>query len=117
MKAFIISLAVVLGIFTLSLIYSFYIGNLTSSLIKDAEAIEIDTKSVQDFCDRWEKVQFVMKIASSHKETHRIDEVLTVLQEKVKNKTEGGFYEEKRLLIEYLHQIKEDESISLDSIV
>lgn len=117
MKAFVISLVVLVMMLTLTVFNSLYIINVTNSLIGDAETLKIEDGSVFDFQEKWEKVQFLIRLSSSHKETHRIDEVLGVLEEKARNKTENGFCEERALLVEYITQIQEDEKVSLDSII
>ncbi|MBE6674784.1 MAG: DUF4363 family protein [Ruminococcaceae bacterium] len=117
MKAFVISLVVLTLILAATIFNSIYIFDVTSSLIDCAESLKIDDDSVFAFKEKWEKVQFLIRLSSSHKETHRIDEVLGVLEEKVNNKTENGFVEERALLIEYITQIQEDEKVSIDSII
>ena len=117
MKAFIIS-ALVLGvILCLAVINSVFIYNVTNSLIEDAESMNLNNESVYEFKRRWEDVQAFIKITSSHKETHRIDEAIGVLVAKKEYNIENEFEEEKALLIEYLIQIQEDETVSFDSII
>lgn len=117
MKAFVISLSILILMVALTVLNSVCIVNITNSLIKEAEMLEVDAHSVSSFAKKWERSQLLIKLSSSHKETHRIDEVLEVLTEKARNKTENGFWEERALLIEYIIQIREDETVSLDSII
>jgi hypothetical protein len=117
MKAFIISVSTLGLILCLAIINSIYIYNVTNSLIADAEGLRVDDESVIEFKERWEGLQTIIKITSSHKETHRIDEVVGVLFAKKENGTVNGFEEEKALLVEYLVQIQEDERVSLDSVI
>ena len=117
MKAFIIS-ALVLGvILCLAVINSVFIYNVTNSLIADAEGLRVGDESLIEFKERWEELQTIIKITSSHKETHRIDEAIGVLVAKKEYNIENEFEEEKALLIEYLIQIQEDETVSFDSII
>ncbi len=117
MKAFVISVIVLALILFLAIFNSIYIYNVTNSLIDDAESLNAENESVVEYAKQWERLQPFIKITSSHKETHRIDEVIGVLTAKAKSHTVSGFEEEKALLIEYLIQIQEDERVSFDSII
>ena len=117
MKAFVISTIVLILILLLAIFNSIYIYNVTNSLIAEADELSINDESVKEYKKRWETLQPFIKITSSHKETHRIDEVLGVLAAKAKGKISSGFEEEKSLLIEYLIQIQEDERVTFDSII
>lgn len=117
MKAFVISLIVLFSFVALTIINAIYINNVTADFIEKAQGLGVGDCSVEDFIKGWEKHEPFIKISTSHKETHRIDEVLSVLERKSKNHTRNGFDEERALLIEYLTQIKEDETVSLDSII
>jgi len=117
MKAFIVSLSVILTIFVLTIVNSVYISHTTDTLINDAKLLNINDDSVQSFAELWEKKQFIIRISSSHDETHKIDEVLAVLKSKVNEGDASGFCEERALLVEYLTQIHEDETVSFDSII
>lgn len=117
MKSFIISLAVVISIFLLTIFNSIYINEAIDELTVSASKLTPTESSINQLISQWDKVGFAIRLSSSHKETHRIDEALEVLLAKVKSDTVAGFYEERALLIEYLHQIKEDESVSFESII
>ncbi len=117
MKAFIISLSIVLVIFALTVINSIYVHNTTNKLIEEAQNLKVENDSVEQFYKLWEETQFAIRLSSSHDETHKIDEVLGVLSAKAKEGDPSGFCEERALLVEYLKQIQEDEKISLDSII
>ena len=117
MKTFIISLCSLITIFIFTIINGIYVSRTTSLLIDKAKRMDNDVVSVLSFAQEWEKHQFLIRISSSHKETHRIDEALSILKEKARNNVPDGFNEERALLIEYLTQIKEDETVSLDSII
>ena len=117
MKAFVISIIALVLILFLAILNSVFIQSTTSSLIEGADMLRINDNSVIEYSNRWEKLQPFIKISSSHKETHRIDEVIGVLLAKVESQVINGFEEEKALLIEYLTQIQEDEKISFDSII
>lgn len=117
MKAFVISLCIIVSIYSLTIFNAIYINNEASSLIEMAKKLDPQTEEVQNFIDEWEGVQFFFRISSSHKETHRIDEVLNVLLTKANIGTKNGFYEDRASLVEFLTQIKEDETLSLDSII
>ena len=116
MKSFIFSLCVLALIFGLTIANGIYINNVASSLISEAKTLEINKESVNNFISSWEKYQILIKISSSHKETHRIDELLCVLLEKAERNVDNGFFEDRALLIEYLRQLQEDETVSWDSI-
>ena len=117
MKAFVISLIVIFSILSLTILNSVYTSNVISSLIDDAKSLNLEDNSVYEYTKKWEKKQPIIKISSSHKETHKIDEILKVLESKSHNNVYNGFEEDKMLLIEYLMQIKEDETVSFDSII
>ncbi|MBQ8145454.1 MAG: hypothetical protein IJ039_01595 [Clostridia bacterium] len=117
MKAFIISTVALTLILFLAVFNSIFIYNVTNSLIEDAQGLSIDNNSVSEYAERWEDLQPLIKISSSHKETHRIDEVIGVLKAKTEHQISSGFEEEKSLLIEYLIQIQEDEKVTFDSII
>lgn len=117
MKAFLISSCLIILIFSLTIFNGIYIINVTNSLIKEAESLTLDIKSIEKFHLCWRKHQSLIKLSSSHKETHRIDELLCVMQENAKANIYNNFYEDRALLIEYLKQIQEDETVSFDSII
>ena len=117
MKAYIVSLSIILIIFGITIANSIYVHNATNVLIEEAQVLSIDNESVARFYELWEEKQFAIRISSSHDETHKIDEVLGVLSAKAKEGDPSGFCEERALLVEYLKQIQEDEKISLDSII
>ena len=117
MKAFVISLSTIVVIFTLAIANSIYVSYVTSTLINHAVTLRADDDSVKSFSSLWEEKQFFIRISSSHDETHRIDEVLAVLDSKSNENDPNGFCEQQALLIEYLVQIQEDEKITLDSII
>ncbi|MBO5313442.1 MAG: DUF4363 family protein [Clostridia bacterium] len=117
MKAFIVSVCVLTVIIALSIFNSVYINNVTSTLLQEAEFIEMTVESVSRFKELWSEHEPFIRLSSSHKETHRIDEVISVLMSKAEDSVQSGFDEERALLIEYLTQIKEDETVSFDSII
>lgn len=117
MKAFVVSLSIILTVFLLTIINSVYISHTTDALIKEALSLKIEDDSVEKFSQSWEKKQFIIRISSSHDETHKIDETLAVLIAKVAEGSYSGFCEERALLVEYLTQIQEDETVSFDSII
>lgn len=117
MKAFIVSLSIILAIFVLTIINSVYVSNVTNELINHAQSLTIDGDSVDKFSFLWEKKQFSIRLSSSHEETHKIDEVLAVIKSKASTKDYVGFCDQRALLVEYLIQIHDDETISLDSII
>lgn len=117
MKAFIVSIAIIFLIFALTVINSIYISHTTDVLLESAKALEIGDGSVERFSTLWDEKQFVIRISSSHDETHKIDEVLAVLKAKDAEGSPSGFSEERALLVEYLTQIHEDETVSFDSII
>ena len=117
MKAFIAALSVVLIIFTLTIANSIYVGSVTNKLIYHAKSLSFCNSSIEYFSKLWEETQFIIRLSSSHDETHKIDEVLAVLTSKIKEGDSNGFCEQQSLLVEYLTQIQEDEKISLDSII
>lgn len=117
MKAFVISLSIILAIFSLTVVNSVYVSHTAELLIKEASALEIGNGSVESFERLWEDKQFSIRITSSHEETHKIDEALAVLKAKDTEGDASGFCEERALLVEYLVQIQEDETVSIDSII
>lgn len=117
MKSFIISTVFIVLIVALSVFNSLYINNVANVLIKEAEKLEFDDESVFDYSKLWEKYTPAIRISSSHKEAHRISEVIEILKSKAEKKIDAGFYEQRALLIEYITQIKEDETVSFDSII
>lgn len=117
MKSFVISSIFIIIIVAFSIFNSVYINNVAIELIDKAQSLSFDDNSIFEYSDLWEKYTLTIRISSSHKETHRITEVIEVLKSKAENKIEAGFNEEKALLIEYINQIKEDETVSLDSII
>ena len=117
MKAFVVSLSIILAIFLLTIINSVYVSHTAGLLIKEASNLEIDNGSVERFASLWEQKQFSIRITSSHEETHKIDEALAVLKAKSNEKDASGFCEERALLVEYLVQRREDEKVCLDSII
>ena len=117
MKAFIVSLSIILLVFLLTAVNCFFVGKTTSELIELASTLRIDDESVEHFSHIWEEKQFFIRISSSHEETHKIDESLAVLKAKVNEGDASGFCEERALLVEYLVQIHEDETVSFDSII
>lgn len=117
MKAFVISLSIILAIFLLTILNSVYVSHTAEFLIKEATAIEIGNGSVERFAELWEQKQFSIRITASHEETHKIDEALAVLMAKSKENDASGFCEERALLVEFLVQIRDDEKVCLDSII
>lgn len=117
MKAFIVSICIVVFLFTLTFTNGFFIKNITDTLISDAKHLSQDDESVDIFIEKWEKMQFFVRISSSHKETHRIDEILSAIKAKELNNINSGFYEDCALLIQYLKQIQDDETVTFDSII
>ncbi len=117
MKAFVVSLLIILAIFVSTVINCIYVNNVTSDLIEAALSIQIDDGSIQRFAALWEEKQFSIRMSSSHDETHKIDETLAILKSKEKEGDASGFCEERALLVEYLIQIQEDEVVSFDSII
>ena len=117
MKAFTISVILFLLIVSLAVFNAIYINNVANELIADAKDLKTDDGSVYEFKEKWEKHQLIFRISSSHKETHRIGEAIEILLSKSQGNILSGFEEEKALLIEYITQIKEDETVSLDSII
>lgn len=117
MKAFVISLIVIVGIFALTIANSILINNVTSVLIEQASALELGDGSIEQFSNLWYKKQIIIRMTSSHEETHKIDEVLSILDAKDKEGNCADLQEERALLVEYLLQIKEDETITFDNII
>lgn len=117
MKAFVSSLLIILGIFTLTIINSIYVGNVTETLIVEASKLSAYDNSVEEFISLWSEKRVIIRISSSHEETHKIDEALAVLKAKAIENDPSGFLEERALLLEYLNQIQEDETVSFDSII
>ena len=117
MKAFVISLIVLLFIFALTITNAIYVNNVTDFLIDSAKRLDITSGSVDEYIENWEQAQSFIKISSSHKETHRIDEALKELKIAASHGTEADFEEDRILLIEYLTQIKDDETVTWDSII
>ncbi len=117
MKAFIISLSIIILIFALTIVNSIYVGNATDFLIKEAKKLNASDGSVDTFLTLWESKQIIIRLSSSHEETHKIDEALAILKAKAQAKEENGFSEYKALLVEYLEQIHEDETITFDNII
>ena len=117
MKSFVVSSCIILSIFVATVLNSVFVSKATDELIRNAKEIQFSEESVEEFSQLWEKRQFLIRISSSHKETHRINEAVVVLKEKTKNNTRENFDEERALIIEYLIQIKDDETVSLDSII
>jgi hypothetical protein len=94
-----------------------YINKVTLSLIDEAKELALNSDSINSFTENWEKALPIIKISTSHKETHRIDESIATLLSKAEHGELQGFEEEKALLAEYLMQIKDDETVSFDSII
>ena len=117
MKAFVVSLSVIFTIFLSTVINCIYVSHVADELIEQAVMLKIDDGSVERFAMLWEEKQFSIRMSSSHDETHKIDETLAVLEAKVKEGDASGFCEERALLVEYLVQIREDETVSFDSII
>ena len=117
MKAFILSISIIIAIFALTIINSIHVSRSTDILIKEASAIDIDTKSTKRFEEIWKKRQIIIRISSSHEEIHKLDEALSVLKAKAENGISEGFFEERALLVEYLIEIQEDEIVTFDSII
>lgn len=117
MKAFIISLSIVLALFILTALNSIFVNYTVSSLIEQAQSLQIGDDSVKKFANTWNEKQFFIRLSSSHEETHKIDEAVKVLEAKVQEGNASGFCEERALLVEYLTQILEDEAISFENII
>ena len=117
MKAFVFSLSTILIVFILTIINSVYVSHTANFLINEARMLNINDDSVERFSSMWDEKQFIIRISSSHEETHKIDESLAVLKAKVNEGDASGFCEERALLLEYLMQILEDETVSFDSII
>lgn len=117
MKAFIISICTLSILFAFTVLNGIYINKVTAKLMYEAEKIELNPGSVNEFSNMWRKYQFIINISSSHKETHRIDEGISILKKKASANISEGFEEEKTLLIEYFFQIGTDERVSIGSII
>ena len=117
MKAFVVSVIVLSLMLAMTIANAIYINNVTEYFITEAESLSPRKESVAEYTQKWEKHLPVIKISTSHKETHRIDETLEVLMAKAENGICTEFEEGRALLIEYLNQIKDDEQVSLDSII
>ena len=117
MKTFVASIIILFIVFALTVANALYVSRVTSSLIKDAKELVLNSDSINGFTEKWEKVLPIIKISTSHKETHRIDESIAILLSKAEHGEAQGFEEEKALLAEYLIQIKDDETVSFDSII
>ena len=117
MKAFVISLATLLALFALTIFNGICINKTIDSLLNSASSITHSNNSIAVFSKEWDKAEPLIRLSSSSKETHKIDEAIKVLKIKSISKNASGFYEEKELLMEYLQQIKDDEKVSLDSII
>ncbi|MBP3495197.1 MAG: DUF4363 family protein [Clostridia bacterium] len=118
MKAFVISLIILIAIMALTVTNAIYINNKSEDFHALASLLTPETNS-EFFVlyDEWKKAEGIFSITISHKDIDNLNIALSVLKQKYENKEDDGFYEYKALLMNYISEIRDKEAFALDNII
>ena len=118
MKAFVISLCVFTLVLGVTVWNSVYIGKVTSELEAISNEISPSNKeALEEAEDYWKRNEHIICIFVSHKDIDNVNIAFDVLNEKMNNGDEVGFYEYTALLKNYIEEIGKKERIHIDNII
>ena len=118
MKYFVICLCVVLLIFGLVTVNSFYVRKITDELCKRVDLLrsyEFDTYKM--LADLWDKSKLFIGLTSSTKETDKIEDMLSSIASAYKTNDFYSLEEKKSLLINYIRLIGNHEKLNIENII
>ena len=116
MKAFIVSLSIVIIFVTLIIFNAIYINRVTSDLILVANNASIDT-GYEDLSNLWQRKKLVISLCAPHKEIDKIEEQIVLMGESRSRGDLQEFSKAKALFVNYVEQIQRHERLTLDNIL
>ena len=118
MKGFVISICIVIIIFSLVGVNSFYVKRVMENLKKSVDELKPqDHALMSEVTTLWKKNKFFICLSSSTKETDKIDDMISALEAMYEHDSFLGLEEKKALLINYISLISSHERLSLENII
>ncbi|MBQ7907772.1 MAG: DUF4363 family protein [Clostridia bacterium] len=117
MKAFIVSLVVLVLVSGVIIGNAIYVDKTLGQISQGAEELlpESEDEFLQIYND-WEKNRSYIAISAPHGKIDDVDMTMTIMKELYENDSFLNFYEYKATLIEYIEEIQNHERLSFDSI-
>ncbi|MBQ7761287.1 MAG: DUF4363 family protein [Clostridia bacterium] len=117
MKAFIISLVILVLLCVFVIWSSVFVVNTLDDLKANVEKLEINNSdSFSEIKEEWEKSKYFIAITTPHSKIDDMDKAICVLESKIENDELEGFYEYKAQLLVCIEEIQSHEKVSWDSI-
>lgn len=117
MRAFVISLVILILLSTFVIWCSAFVVNTLDDLKINVEELEIsNTDNFKKIEEKWEKCKYIIAIATPHSKLDDMDKAICVLDSKIENDELEGFYEYKAQLLVCIEEIQSHERVSWDSI-
>ena len=117
MKAFIVSICLVVLIFTSTFVNSFFVKKFANELIEKATFLNEDYESFKNLESLWNKKSSFISLSSSTKETDKIEDMLSAIESLYKADDFSGLEEKKSLLINYIKLIFNHERVNIENII
>lgn len=117
MKEFIISICIVLLIFTTTFANSFFVKKDTKELIDKVSSLNVHYESYRELENLWNKKSDFISLSSSTKETDKIEDMLSAIGSHYKTGDFSGLEEKKSLLINYIKLISNHERVNIENII
>ena len=117
MKAFIISICIVILIFSATFVNSFFVKKVTENLIEKVSFLNEDYESFDNLKGFWNKKSSFICLSSSTKETDKIEDMLSAIESLYKTDDFLGLEEKKSLLINYIRLISNHERVNIENII
>ena len=116
MKAFIVSLSIVLVLAVLIIVNSIFL-DLTCERLMDA----VSGSSIEFGCDDvvslWKKRKVFVSLCAPHKEIDKIEEQIYIMDEAIQIGNDFEYSKAKTLLLNYIEQIRRHERVTIDNIL
>ncbi len=116
MKAFIVSLVVIVLFTSLIIINAIYINRVANDLISVANSAKIDT-GCEKLSSLWESKRLIISLCAHHKEIDKIEEQILLMQDSARANDYISFDRARVLLVEYIDHIRKHERVTLDNIL
>ncbi len=115
MKAFIISLCIVLVLTLLIGFNAIYINKVTKELISRTDSTSFDNYS--ELVLLWQKRKMIISLCANHREVDKIEEQIVLIKNACKSKSKDELDRAKALVTNYINQIKRHEELTIDNIL
>ena len=117
MKEFIISICIVLLIFAITFVNSFFVKKDTKELIDKVSSLNMHYESYRELENSWNEKSNFISLSSSTKETDKIEDMLSAIESHYKTGDFSGLEEKKSLLINYIKLISNHEKVNIENII